>query len=173
MFFNWLDNWLKQTIKDAQEIDKAIKAEDNNLEQNVCVCKYESNTSDCSLVQQLKEKQANKKAVDNDIKSYEKYDLSIVQYVRKFLTTLEEHNFCMDKHYRFSGEGAVDFMFNNFCGVGRLEEALYYISNDDIDNMAKELKSLKQRTIIINELKSVSKALENDIADIKEKLGIE
>lgn len=163
-------NFIKRCIKESQELDNVVKGVQN-------ACQYESSTSDCNLVQQLKEKQAAKKVIDDEIKAYEQYDLSIVYYVKKFFKILEQCGFQMDKTHHYSGryntDGYVDFMFSNYFGISILDKALYYMSEYDIDNFSNELKAFKQRSMIIEERKTISNTLAKDIADIKTKLGIE
>lgn len=171
-------NWFKKCIKESQKLDKTINEIYRRETKNVC--RYESDTNDCNLVQQLKEKQSALRTIENDIKAYSKYDLTIVQYTKSFLKSLESCGLRMDKHYRrypyrFNNEedcGVVGYMFEHY-GAQILEEALYNVSLKDIDNVFNELKSLKQKAMILEEKEAAASALRQDIANIKTKLGIE
>ena len=173
-------NWFKKCIKEAQELDNAMnkiyrgKVEDT--------CKHESATNDCGLVQQLKEKQSALRIIENDIKAYSKYDLSIAQHTKSFLKSLELCGFKMDKYYGKSSiwsykekddYGAVDYMFNESYGVQILERALSDVSLENIDNVFNELRAIKQKCMILEEKEAAAKALKQDIKNIKIKLGIE
>ena len=172
-------NWFKKCIKESQKLDKAM----NNIYRGKIenVCRHESDTNDCNLVQQLKEKQSALRTIENDIKAYSTYDLSIVQQTKSFLQSLESCGLKMDKYYRqslywFDKEkddcGAVGYMFEHY-GAPIIEKALYDFSLEDIDNIFNELKSLKQKTMILEEKEAAASALRQDIANIKMKLGIE
>ena len=141
-----------------------------NLAKKQTTCIYESDTNDCSLIQQLKEKQEIKKVIKNDIESYIKYDPSTVSYIRKFLLALEKQGFLMGFHY---GDSKIDSTFNGLNGVKKVAGALDDISIDDIDNMINELKNLKQRVVTLSEKISALKAIDDDIINIKRKLEIE
>ena len=60
--FDKIRNWIIN-IKRADELDTTI----SELSSEKNICKFESDTSDCSLVQELKSKQAMKKIVDADL----------------------------------------------------------------------------------------------------------
>lgn len=177
-------NWFKKCIKEALEIDKTMNKIYYGKTENIC--RYESNTNDCDLVQQLKEKQSALRIIEKDIKTYREYNLSIVQYTKSFLKSLESCGFKMDRYYGESPymfcassyreenkHSAVDDMFESFYGVQILETALYDISLKDIDNVYNELKAIKQRYMILEEKEIAAKALRQDIKNIKTKLGIE
>lgn len=170
-------NWIKRCIKEAQKLDNAM-----NETYRGNACKHESDTNDCNLVQQLKEKQSALRIIENDIKAYSKYDLSIAQHTKSFLKSLESHGFKMDKYYKsllwsYYEEkddcGAVYNMFKEGYGVQILERALCDVSFKDIDNIFNELKAIKQRCVILEEKEAAAKALRQDIKNIKTKLGIE
>jgi hypothetical protein len=172
-------NWFKKCINEAQELDNAMNNIYRGKTENVC--RHESDTNDCNLVQQLKEKQSALRTIENDIKAYSKYDLSIVQQTKSFLKSLESCGLKMDKYYRqslywFDKEkddcGAVSSMFEHY-GAQIIEKALYDFSLEDINNIFNELKSLKQKTMILEEKEAAASALRQDIANIKMKLGIE
>lgn len=170
--------WFKKCIKEAQKLDKAI-----NETYRGNACKHESDTNDCNLVQQLKEKQSALRIIENDIKAYSEYDLSIVQHTKSFLKSLESCGFKMDKYYGESPYvfcasscnkcSAVDNMFKGFYGVQRLEKALCDVSLEEIDNVYNELKAIKQKRMVLEEKEAAAKAIRQDIVNIKMKLGIE
>lgn len=173
--FEKIKELFNKPIKEANELDTAMKELKNVSEQSIC--EFESNTNDCSLVQQLKEKQAIKRIVDADIKAYNTHNYSSVQKFRHFLLALEENGFRMNNVYVTKQFDALkNSEINNMFlreGTRRLEYVLDSFSLDDIDNIANELKALKQKIIIVEEKKATSNVLANDIANIKAKLGID
>ena len=156
-------NLLKNIFKKVQKSDSASQG----------ICKYESATNDCSLIQQLKEKQAEARVIESEIKSYDKDDLSIISHVIDFLRTLEQYGFRMNDFKAFGYSEDVDRMFVHYNEVSILERALYNMSTSDIDSIANELKSLKQKTVTLEEKNSALEAVNKDIANIKTRLGIE
>lgn len=156
----------KRCVNDVLYLDTALN-EVYEKQQNTC--KYESSTSDCSLVQQLKEKQAAKKEIDNYIKAYENNSPSTTQYLRKFfLMLLESNGFEMDYYYR-RAERMFEYNYANII----FERAIHDLSVDDVNNLTSEIISLKQKACILTAKREESNILNKEIADIKEKLGIE
>lgn len=142
--------------------NKNIDDSESHLEN---VLEYQCN--DCNLVQILKDKQAVRKEIYKDIESYNnKKNIASMPNTIKLCISMEKHGFIMDKYLSPTKKNYKD-------NITILEEVLKLFSFDDIDNVAKELKGLKQRGIIINEKKMELDALDQDIVDIKMKLGIE
>ena len=145
-------NWLKRT----------------NKEEVPNICKYESSTGDCSLIQQLKEKQAAKKKIDEDIKAYESNSPLIAQSIRKFFIALEKRGLEMDHYYH-----RVDKMFDHHYATCIVANALYDLSLEDVESLISEIQSIKQKAVVLEEKRLKSQVLGQNIADIKERLGIE
>ena len=169
--FNKIKSWIANCIKTSNELDKSTNELNNVSEQNIC--KFESDTSDCSLIQELKSKQEIKKIVDDDIKEYDSHGNDNIQKFLNFLITMENSGFRMNVSSRiWSDVSDIRDMFNRE-GTFRLEVVLDSFSLDDIDDIANEIKALKQKMIIVKEKRAYSNALAKDISDIKVKLGID
>ena len=168
--FEKLKIFFSKSVKTSKEVDTTMNELKNTVEK--FICKYEGNTNECSLIKELKSKQAMKKTIEDCIKSYDNHSNTNVENIWRFLATLEKNGFRMNSDAHSYNSSDINEMFIHE-GTYRLEHALNYFSLTDIDNIANELKALKQNTIIVREKKAVLKALEDDIADIKNKLGIE
>ena len=57
---NFLKQFFGRAVQEAQELDAVMAS-----------CQFESSTNDCSLVQQLKQKQTEKREMDAKIKDFE------------------------------------------------------------------------------------------------------
>ncbi len=154
--------WLKKCVEESQNFDTAMSKATQNT------CKHESDTGDCSLIQQLKEKQAIERMIKNDIKELEKDDISTIKCTYNLLHSLYHFLF-----YRIPCRENFEMFCNNFAVVRMVESSLHDVSIKDIDNIANELKTLKQRTSILAEKRSALKVIQADINDIKSRLGIE
>lgn len=139
-----------------------------SIEANQNICRHESNTSDCSLVQQLKEKQAAKREIDDYIKAYENNAPHITCHLQKFFMALESYGFEMDYFHQ-----SVDRLFRYNYAAVVIEKALHDLSIDDVNHLTSEIISLKQKAYVLEEKRESSKVLGQEIADIKDKLGIE
>lgn len=151
------------------------------------VCDFESSTNDCSLVQQLKDKQAKKREIDASIKSYDDHSGVNVEKFLALLLRMEEGGFQMgwvSSHYpswtlgheTLSDENKRSWIarsFNDLFGVCRLETILDEMSNEDVIAIGEELKALKRRADIVCDLRRQSDSLSVEIATIKIQLGIE
>lgn len=174
--FEKIKELFNKSTKEAKKLDTAMKELKSVHEQSIC--EFESNTNDCSLVQQLKEKQTMKRIVDADIKAYNNHSNATIQKFWHFLITLEKNGFKMNSNsnsYRMFPVQEKSDIRDIFIieGTYRLERVLDSFTLDDINDIFNELMALKQKTIVIEEKQAVSKALVKDIDDIKTKLGIE
>jgi len=142
------------------------------------VCNNLSNNGDCNLIQKLKELQTKKRDVDSKIKSYNKHgDVNLSTFI-KLLATMEAYHFEMKCDYRsYHNPGYYDswirMSFSDFYGMSRFEQVVDKMTDEDIDKIHEELKSIKHRAIILGELQQQSSALEAEIKEIKDTLGIE
>ena len=131
------------------------------------VCKFESDTDDCSLISQIREKQRQCDKLRAEIKSLESNKQEYTQYTFKFLVNLSNDGINFE-HIR--GEYVTYFERD------RLYYALIYALKempDEIFNIfIKELISLRYRTDIISNKKEELRNLGNEIAAIKQQLGI-
>lgn len=159
--------WLKKCVEESQNFDAAMSETImNEATQNTC--KHESDASDCSLIRQLKEKQAIERTIKNDIKELEKDDIFTIECTCHLLHSL--YHFLFN---RIPCRENFDKICNDFAVVRMVEDSLCDFSIRDIDNIANELKILKQRDSILAEKRSALKAIQANINDIKSKLGIE
>lgn len=142
------------------------------------VCNNLSNNGDCNLIQKLKELQAKKRDTDSKIKSYSNNsEVNLLTFV-ELLSDMEFYGFEMRREYRsYHNLGCynswIKRTFSDFYGVGRFEKIMEQMTDADIDKIHDELKSFKHRTAILGELQQQSSALEAEIKEIKDTLGIE
>lgn len=137
-------------------------------------CQFESSNNDCSLVQQLKQKQAEKREVDAKIKDFETSQPARVLRFMSFLMEMERHGFEMGCHHHHLEYGSyIYYHFQHRCGTGKLEDMLGGMSDAELNMMFEELKALKHRAKIVGELQSQAHQLDDEISELKTKLGIE
>lgn len=164
----FLKRFFGSAVEQAQEVDTAL-----------ATCQFESSNKDCSLVQQLKDKQAQKRAIDNKIKSFNLHSENNIRNFFLLLSKMEEKGIEMTKYDRgypfkvVSNHSSVKDCFERSFGMARLEEALDEISEEGVAAIGEELNTLKKRAVVLCDLRSQSAELGNEIATIKAQLGIE
>lgn len=141
-------------------------------------CQFESNNSDCSLIQKLKDKQAQKKEIDSNIKAYGNNDPAVISTFVELLLKLEANGV----------EMGVDYRSYHMPGVynSRLKDSLFRyndetcfrrviseMTDESIDAIYTELKAIKNWTITYEDMVNRSKILGEEIQQIKDQLGIE
>ena len=160
---SFLKQFFGRAIQEAQEFDAAMAS-----------CQFESNNNDCSLVQQLKQKQAEKREADAKIKDFETARPASVLRFLAFLMEMERHGFEMGYYHRHLEYGpCIHHHFQHRCGAGKLEDMLGRMSDAELNMMFEELKALKHRAKIVGELQSQTQQLSDEISELKTKLGIE
>ena len=138
------------------------------------VCQFTEDSGDCSLVQQLKQKQAEKRDVDAKIKSYESTGAETVPYFLRFLVSMEQQGLEMERNFaRSCYDSRIYYDFHHRCGTARLEEVLCRIPDNEINLMFEELRSLKNKAQVVGEYWAISKKLGEEISELKIKLVIE
>lgn len=127
-----------------------------------CACK--GNNENCDLVLSLREKQKLSKQIKDEIEFFNKDSQSTLNVIVDFLNTLDKCGYSSYnsvyhiKEYKMTiVERAID----------------QYLSFDDIDNMVKKLSTYKTSMCMIAEKQKELKVVEDEIKDIKSKLGIE
>ena len=141
-------------------------------------CNNIGNNGDCNLVKKLKDLQAKKRDIDSKIKSYSDHsDVSLLTFI-ELLSMMEGYGFEMKHEYRsYHNPGYYNSWirrsFSDFYGVGRFEKVIDKMTDADIDKIHDELKSFKHRATILCELQQQSSALETEIKEVKDTLGIE
>ena len=164
---SFLERFFGYAVEQAQEVDIAL-----------ATCQFESSNKDCSLVQQLKDKQTQKRAIDSRIKSYDLHSADNIRNFFLLLCKMEANGIEMTKYDRgypfgVSNYSSVKDCFERSFGMERLEEALDEISEEEVAAIGEELNALKKRAIILCDLRSQSAELGKEIAQIKAQLGIE
>lgn len=144
----------------------------------MATCQFESDNKDCSLVQQLKDRQTRKRAIDSKIKSYDDHSVNNITNFFLLLVKMEEKGIQMDKYdydyqFRVSKRSSIGECFERKCGMARLEEALDEMSENCVALISSELNAIKTRAAVLGELRSQSAELEKEILAIKAQLGIE
>lgn len=91
-------------------------------------CNFESDTSECSLVQQLRDKQEERQTVDALIDLYDLANPSVNSYIE--LTS------------RLLGSSILNSQ--GYFGVSYMLRQMQYISMEEIENAFEEVKSLKK-----------------------------
>ena len=150
-------------VEQAQEFDVAMAS-----------CRFESSNKDCSLVQQLKDKQTQKRAIENKIKSYDDHSANNIMSFFLLLVEMEKNGFKMgDCYNRESKRSFITECFDRLYGMRRLEEILDGMSEESVAAIGSELNALKTRATILNDLRRQSAELGGEITTIKAQLGIE
>ena len=154
-------------------LKELFKREKNKTEEtnDVAVCNCQDSLEQCDLVKLLREKQNEKKIIDNEIEAYERSEVSIMQYVRRFLMALEDTGFMMNGDIEFMTV-ENQFRINGYAAAHRIEKALDRFSQYEVKMLGDELYALKTKITVIKERKAALKVIEKDINEIKAKLGI-
>ena len=138
------------------------------------VCQFTVDVGDCSLIQQLKQKQAEKRELDAKVKSFESARLEHVTHFMTFLIEMERLGFEMKRDSsRSFYSSSIYHYFQHRGGVTRLEDILCGTTDNELNLMFEELRNLRNKVAIISELRAKSSQLYDEIAELKTKLGIE
>ena len=145
---------------------------------SIASCQFESSNKDCSLVKQLKDKQAKKREIDAKITSFEKHEPVVLEKFMEFLIKLERNRFEMGIDYQsYHVPGAynskIKDTFGGCYGVERFEAVIDRTTMADIDAIHEELRAMKDRVNVLSGLHQQSKLLGNEIKGLKDQLGIE
>lgn len=141
-------------------------------------CQFESSNKECSLVQQLKDKQTQKRAIDNKIKSYDDHSATNIMSFFLLLVKMEEKGIEMTKYDRgypfmVSNHSSIKECFERRFGMVKLEEIIDEMSNECVAAIGSELNALKTRASVLGDLRRQSAELDKEITTIKARLGIE
>lgn len=164
---SFLKRFFGSAVEQAQELDAAMAS-----------CQFESSNKDCSLVQQLKDKQTRKRAIDNKIKSYDDHSTNTVTNFFLLLVELEKNGVEMSRYDRSYPFMRSDYsLFKDSADrhffVAKLEKVLDEMSKSGVAAIGEELNALKTRATILCDLRRQSAELGKEIATIKAQLGIE
>ena len=147
-------NLFKKNVKSIPDTQKKI----------VTPCACEGNNEHCDLVLQLRKLQDRRKEIKNEIEALNKNDHELIINFINFLCKLEDR--CLFIDY-------VGRHITSERNVNIIKETIGECSSADIFRIAEELKTFKNKDDIICEKRRALKAVENNIKDIKIKLGIE
>lgn len=159
---NFLKQFFGMAVQEAQEFDAVMAS-----------CQFESSNNDCSLVQQLKQKQAEKREVEAKIKDFETSHPAMALRFEAFLMEMERYGFEMGCHHRLEFGSCIHHYFQHRCGVWKLKDVLSRMSDAELNMIFEELRALKHRAKIFGELRSQANQLSDEIDELKTKLGIE
>lgn len=137
-----------------------------NTNEVIVPCACEENNEHCDLIFQLRKKQALRKDIKDEISALNKDNSEPIFNFVDFLKTLERAGYVMDRNTRYSTvfyEANIDILRHIINGY----------SSADIFRITEELKTCKNKENIICEKQRALKAVEDDIKNIKIKLGIE
>lgn len=145
---------------------------------DTAICGFMSTNESCSLVQQLKDKQAEKREIDNKIKAFEQSEPVVLEKFIELLLRLEKASFEMGRDYRTYHKPGVynsriKDTFNGYYGIQRFEGVIDQVPDTDIDAIYIELKAVKNRASVLIGLHQQSSALAEEIEKVKDQLGIE
>ena len=155
----FLKRFFGSAVKQAQELDAAMAS-----------CQFESSNNDCSLVQQLKDKQAQKRNLEQEIKDYATKSPAVVTNLHKFLKELERSGFHTDSRF---GRSCLEYDMGSSMGMVLIERALCLMTDDDVRGIGEELCAIRDRRRTISEKESALAVICTEIAIIKTQLGIE
>lgn len=135
-----------------------------NTKEVVVPCTCEGDNEHCDLILQLRVKQELRKKIKDEIQTLDKDSFELLVNFINFLYELEKHGMSMG--------------FSNRCmtserDVGIVKWVIGEYSSADIFRMTEELRTYKNKEDIINEKQRYLRVVEDDIKDIKSKLGIE
>lgn len=127
-------------------------------------CTCNGGNEHCDLILQLREYQDLRKKIKKEIEMLNKNGRESIVYLIKFLRKLEKNNFRMHP--------LDDCSVSNYS-LNILERTIHECSSDDIFIMTEELKRYRNKADIICEKQRELKTVEDNINNIKSKLGID
>lgn len=125
-------------------------------------CVYGGDSEHCDLIVKLREYQSLRTEIKNQIDYISKGSYESLNHFISFLEKLETNGF------RMNGNCAINC--HNIC---MLERTINEHSSADMWRITEELKTYRNKKDIICEKQRALKAVEDDISNIKAKLGIE
>ena len=148
---------------------------------SIAKCSNESSTNDCHLVQQLKEKQSEKKQIELAIHDC-KLELATIDIptVVQFLLKLEDGGVVLKHNYRPQFSSSYhETSYNpseirttlSHIGTGKIKAVLVEFNN--VDKMCTEIKALQAKADMLADMQKRSTELDDEIDQIKAVLGIE
>lgn len=158
---SFLKQFFGKAVQEAQEFDAVMAS-----------CQFESSNNDCSLVQQLKQKQAEKRELDAKIKSLrEPAGLCLEKFII-FLVSMESRGFEMTRGYHWP-KSTIRRELSSEYGLCRFQDVVGRMTDNQLEGMFQELRDIKHKDGIISDLQQRSVLLGGEIDELKVKLGIE
>lgn len=137
-----------------------------NTEEVIIPCACEGEREHCDLILQLRKYQDLRKDIKNEIEILEKDSWELICHFIVFLKKLEKNGLRMDKW------GQWDWLSPD-RSESIIKRTIEDYSSDDIFRITEELRTYKNKKDIICEKQRALKAVEDDIKNIKTKLGID
>ena len=135
-----------------------------NTKKVIIPCACDGENEHCDLISQLRKHQDLKNNIQNEIQALDNEGHGLLDNFLSLLTSFERNGLYMGK---YDGWMAYD------RSVEIVKNTINQHSSADIFRRAEELKTYRHKTDIINEKKRALKVVEDDIKNIKSKLGIE
>lgn len=136
----------------------------SNMNEVTIPCACDRDNEHCDLILQLRKCQDLRKRIKDEIEIFDKDNCELLDNFFNFLKKLELSNFRMNSY-----NGWIE----NERNFQSLKYTIDLCSSGDIFRMTEELKTYKNKTDIVCEKQRALKAVEDDIKNIKTKLGIE
>lgn len=146
-------DWFKKNTNFTDEIKEVVIP---------CYC--DGGNEQCDLILQLRNLQDLREKIKNEIQTLDKDSFELLTNFTNFLYELEKRGMSMGSSSRY---------MTSERNVGIVKWVIGEYSSADIFRITEELKTYKNKDDIICEKQRVLKAVEDDIKDIKSKLGIE
>lgn len=157
-------SFLKQFFGSSKTIPSEITVRE--------VCQFTIEDGECSLVQQLKQKQAEKRELDAKIKSLrEPAGLRLGKFII-FLVSMESRGFEMTRGYHWP-KSTIRRELSSEYGLCKFQDIVGRMTDDQLEGMFQELRDIKHKDGIISDLQQRAVLLGEEIAELKTKLGIE
>lgn len=144
--------WFKKNANPTDEIKEAVIP---------CCC--DGGNEQCNLILQLRNLQDLREKIKNEILTLDKDSFELLVNFTNFLYKLEEHGMSM---------GSFSRHMTSERNVGIIKWIIGEYSSADIFRMTEELRTYRNKEDIISEKQRYLKVVENDIQNIKSKLGI-
>ena len=136
-----------------------------NTEEIVAPCDCEGEREHCDLILRLRKCQNLRKEIKNEIEILENDNHELICNFINFLKKLEENGVKMERFEKRQ--------WLHYSNTSIIKRTIEELSSADIFRITEELRVYKNKEDIICEKQRALKAVEDDIKNIKTKLGIE
>ena len=138
-----------------------------NTRKVIVPCDCDNGNEHCDLILQLRNCQDLKKTISNEIEILEKDSYELLVNFTNFLYELENRGLLIGR------VGHMERHMTSDRNIGVIKWVISECSSADIFRITEELKTYKNKDDIICEKQRALKAVEDEIKNIKTKLGIE